>query len=465
MEDFEALSRPAGSSLLILPKYPEYILPMQTETGNRLWNTNFTLLWLGQFVSSLGKQAYSLTAMLWIKQATGSGSLMGLVMTAALLPSLVVGPLAGVFVDRLDRKKLIAWTDIAGGVGVLTAAIVFFAFPGHTSVLLFALFFVSILTGILDTVSQPSIGASIPDLVPSERIEAANGFNMSGIQIAAFSAQGFAGLLFRLIGAPFLVLLNALTYLTAGIGELFIKIPKTARPQAQEMHPWRSFKADLAEGFRFIVGNKKLFSGVIVFAAINFFITPVLVTLPFFAEDFLSLGAEWYGYFMGIFGIGGLAGYIIAGGFPVRGKKRTLIVAAGSIIQSALVLMVILFKHPGLQLLFWFANGLLNGVINVNIISLMQIIPPAELRGRVQGFTTTIVVGIMPLGMALSGFLFDLIGQNVMVMFGVSGGLLLAVSILCLLSRNYRDFLSYITPANRVSEKRDNESPIHEGGK
>ena len=87
-----------------------------------LWNRNFTLLWQGQIVSSIGKQTFALAAMLWLKQITESGTLMGLVMTAALAPMVILGPIAGVLVDRWDRRRLIAWTDLAGGFLVLGAA-------------------------------------------------------------------------------------------------------------------------------------------------------------------------------------------------------------------------------------------------------------------------------------------------------------------------------------------------------
>ena len=116
-------------------------------------------------MSSIGKQTFALAAMLWLKQITESGTLMGLVMTAALAPMVILGPIAGVLVDRWDRRRLIAWTDLAGGFLVLGAA-GFFFFPATLPARIGILFGVTILTGLLDSISQPAIGASIPSLVP-----------------------------------------------------------------------------------------------------------------------------------------------------------------------------------------------------------------------------------------------------------------------------------------------------------
>jgi MFS family permease len=141
----------------------------------RLWNRSFALLWQGQLVSSLGKNAFQLAALLWLKETTGSGTLSGLIGGVAMLPMVLLGPFAGVFVDRTNRGRLIAWTDIAGGVLVSLAAALFFVLPGNTPLLLAAVFAVTLGTGLLDTFSQPSISASIPDLVPKGKLEAANG--------------------------------------------------------------------------------------------------------------------------------------------------------------------------------------------------------------------------------------------------------------------------------------------------
>ena len=102
----------------------------------KLFNRHFVLLWQGQFVSSMGSQAFSIAMMFWIKHATESATLMGLIMMVSQIPAVLLGPLGGSFADRHSRRSIIIWCDLLRGLLVLSLAAVMFLDPGATDLIL-----------------------------------------------------------------------------------------------------------------------------------------------------------------------------------------------------------------------------------------------------------------------------------------------------------------------------------------
>jgi MFS family permease len=424
----------------------------------RLWNRSFALLWQGQLVSSLGKNAFQLAALLWLKETTGSGTLSGLISGTATLPMVLLGPIAGVFVDRTNRGQLIAWTDIAGGALVAIAAVLFFTVPANTPLLLAAVFAVTLGTGLLDTFSQPSITASIPDLVPKDKLKAANGLNLSVLHVAMLAAQGVSGLLYRVIGAPLLVAANAVAYLWAGTSELGVKTPDRPRP-ASGTHPWRRFTTELAEGAHWVWRHRGLRTLLVLATVLNFLVTPLLALMAFFVEDWLGLRPEWLGYLMACYGGGGLAGFAVAGAWRVRGRGRLALVSGAMIGQSATVALMVALPGIPVQVALLLAAGLCGGIVNVHFMTLMQTAVPAELRGRVQSLSTTLATAVMPVGMALAGVFHDLTRGNFWLVIALPGLVMLAASVAALASREYRGFLAGSAEGGADSAPADQQGP------
>jgi len=225
----------------------------EAKPSVRLFNRNFILLWQGQTVSQLGNQAFYIALALWIKSATGSATLMGLMLMVSSLPAVLLGPIGGVVADRYPRRRIIIFSDLCGGLVVLFLAGTMVAAPTATSTIIAVLFVVSIVLAVITAFFNPAITAAIPDIVPEEKLPGANGLFQFSYQLAIFIGQGIGGTLFRILGAPILFFIDGITFLFSSLSESLIVIPQQIPDKSKD---WRSgvrqFKEDTIVGFHSI---------------------------------------------------------------------------------------------------------------------------------------------------------------------------------------------------------------------
>jgi MFS family permease len=408
----------------------------------RLFNRNFFLLWQGQFVSQLGSQAYAIAMMFWIKHQTGSASLMGLLMTASMLPFVVFGPIAGTVADSYSRRRIIIFSDVFSGIPVLILAGLVVFLPSATSIIIVWLFITAFSLGILRSFFMPAIAAAIPDIVPQEKVSAANSLNQSSNQVSMLVGQALGGYLFVVLGAPLLFLIDGVTYLFSAFSESFIRIPQKI-PEKKDIfrEKLNQFKADTIEGFRYVFRNAGLRALFLTGAFINFFSIPVIVLMPFYVEDFLHVTPDWYGYILAAFGFGSLLGYATAGILKLSGSVRSKAVIIVLVLMASCLPAFSIITKALYALLLMMALGIFNGFLNINIITILQVGVPSEMRGRMFGLLTTLTSGLTPISMGLSGIVADLINQNIPLMYAFCGGITLLLSILVSFSKNFRIFL------------------------
>jgi MFS family permease len=432
---------------------------------DRLFNKNFFLLWQGQLVSQIGSQAYAIAMMLWVKHETGSATLVGLMMMVSMIPFVILGPVAGTFADHYSRRRIIIFSDVLSGIPVLTLAFLMFYVPNASQLLIVCLFLVNVILGIIRSFFNPAISASIPDIVPRKKVSAANSLNQSSYQISNFLGQGIGGYLFVLLGAPLLFLIDGITYLFSAFSESFIRIPqKIPEKSGVWQDKFRQFKTDIKEGFQYVWGHAGMRALFFAAAFINFFAIPILILLPFYVEDHLKATSDWYGYILAAFGFGTLMGYGIAGAVKISGHIRGKAVISSLVLMSSclpilsilrkpvfvLVLMIIIgsclpilsiLRKPVFVLVLMIIIGAFHGFFNINIHTLLQIVIPSEIRGRVFGLLITLTGGLTPISMGLSGVIADLVNQNIPLICAVSGIITLCLTIITSFSKNFRDFL------------------------
>lgn len=410
----------------------------------KLMNRNFFLLWQGQSVSQIGSQIFDIALVLWIKEATGSATLMGLFLMASSLPTVILGPISGTVADRYSRRKIIVISDFINGLTILTLAALLFLIPAATDTIIVWLFIVAIIGAIADSFFSPAISASVPDLVPEHKIDNANSLIQMSFSLAVFIGQGIGGTLFRLIGAPLLFIFNGLTYLFSAFSELFIHIPQKFPEKSQRWQDqFQEFKHDIVEGFHYIWHRPGLRELVLVSVITSFFTAPIIILLPFYVEDFLQVSVDWYGFLLAGYSIGTVMGFLIAGTINLRGNRQSWFIISFLILEAAGFGMLGLIRLPWPAMGLAFLGGAVSGFTTVKITTILQMTTPSEIRGRVFGLLGTIVGALTPIAMGLTGIIADLIGQNIPLIYIVSGATMAASVIIISFNSRFRQLLAY----------------------
>jgi DHA3 family macrolide efflux protein-like MFS transporter len=277
-------------------------------------NKNIVLLWQGQFVSQLGSQAFSITMMFWLMEAVGSSAIMGSILAISLLPSIILGPIAGVIADRYSRKFIIVIADLVRGFSVLGLALALFFNHENTQFIVILFFIVSIFNGTSKAFFQPAIDACIPDLVSSKALGKTMAFFGISSQISMLLGQALGGLLYRFLGAPVLLLVDAISYIYSGLSEMFIKIEHVKKPLTQKSigDVLHILISEMKEGFDYLKQNSGLFKMIGIVSSINFFVAPIMLFLPFYVSEHIKLGADWYGFMLASMALGSVIGYLLS---------------------------------------------------------------------------------------------------------------------------------------------------------
>lgn len=437
---------------------PSPVPPAAAPPPSRLLNRDFVLLWQGQLVSQVGNQAFLVAQMFWLMEATGAASLMGLLLMFSSLPAVLLGPVAGTFVDRHSRKAIIVSADLARGIAVSALAVLLFARPEHTGAIVLVLFAVASWSSVFGAVFNPAIAAAIPDLVPTARLPAANSLHQLSGRGAAVLGQAAGGVAFQLLGAPLLFLVDGTSYLLSALSEAFIRLPRPAagapasgataaaeqRPSrgARARETMRSYVADTAEGFTYVWSWTGMRTFVLTATAVNFLFTPVFVLLPFYVQDVLQRRADWYGFLLAALSLGSFAGFAIGGAVRLEKAGRARVLTAAFIGAAGLIVVLGLVRRPLFALVVVFGMGTCSALINIFVITLVQTSTPAQLRGRVMALVLTLAGAAAPLGMAAGGVLADLTGRRVSATYVAVGVLATALVILAATRRPFREFLA-----------------------
>lgn len=368
---------------------------MNVPPGIRaLAHRNFRIYFAGQAVSILGSWIQQVALSWLVYRLTGSAALLGVTAFCALIPQLLVGPLAGAWIDKQDKKKwLIGVQSLLAIQAFVLAALTWFDLIGTGFIVL-----MSLMLGILNSFDTPLRQSLIGSFVGSrDDLPNALALNAMLFNSGRFIGPPLAGLLLGLTSEAFCFGLNGFSFL-ALIGGLLV-VRGTPPPRASG-----SMGQVFKEGVLYAWQTWVVRMLILTLIALNLTASAYAVLLPVFARDVFGGDATTLGWLWGAAGCGAFASTLfLATRHSVPGLITS--VAAGTAISAVSLLLFAAASALPLALLGMVGLGFGISVCNVGINMILQSVAPEQLRGRIVSFFTSARFGFDALGGLLAGFL------------------------------------------------------------
>ena len=388
--------------------------PAPAKSG-LLINRNFAALWSGQALSILGDMVFTTTLVVWIAAQLARGQAwaplaVSGVLVAAAVPAFLIGPFAGVFVDRLDKRRMMLWMDglrvvIAAALILATGVVPLPFVPGGRLPLtwtLGAIYAIVFLVNTADQFFRPAMMALIGDIVPEADQPKAMGLGQASLSLASIIGPALAAPLFIAFGAQWALLINALSFAVSFATIAAIRAPRAATSVAPGARP--NFARELGEGLRFYMRSRTLMTLLIATAVVMLGAGALNALDIFFTTGALHAPVSLYGFLGAAFGVGAIVGAILASVFAERlGVGRTLWLCLALTGVSVIALSRMTSYVPALALfalIGFFSTG-----VNVAVGPLLLRATPRELLGRVSAVITPAINGATLVGAALAGYL------------------------------------------------------------
>lgn len=397
---------------------------------DKSWKTKFAIIWTGQFFSLVSSSAVNFAIIIWLSLQTGSAEVLAYAAIAGLLPQALIGPFAGVYVDRWDRKKTMMLADSFVAVCTLVMSVSFYF--GYEN-----LVFIYVILGLRSIGSafhMPAMQATVPLLAPKSELLRIAGINQIIKSFSNIAGPAIGALAIGLLSIGNVLLLDIAGAMVAIFSLLFISIPpvpKEKESRSDMFQVWRDMKTAYQE----VISNKGLSLLILYCSIAGFCIMPISVLLPLMTLKHFHGGKLEMGIVETAWGLGALFG----GGLLSLWKPN---IRKVYIVSLAHVLIGVAFFSSGFLSPGYFVSfavlttlgGVSASFYNSGFTATIQETVKPALLGRV--FSMYFSLDVLPTILALicTGFLVEDVGIN--LVFIIFGFIVFLVGI-----------LSFLTPA------------------
>jgi MFS family permease len=359
-----------------------------------LRHRNFRLFFGGQTISLIGTWMTRVATGWLVYRITGSALLLGTVSFAGQIPTFLVAPFAGVWVDRLDKRQVLVWTQTLSMIQSLTLAAL--TLSGHITIPL--LLTLSVMQGCINAFDMPGRQSFMIMMVNDKRdLQNAIAINSSMVNVARLIGPSLAGMLIAVSSEGWCFLVDGVSYIAVIISLLMMRLhaPVVQRKVSSTL-------ADLKAGWTYVSRFLPIRTILLLFALVSLMGMPFMVLMPIFAKVVLHGGPHTLGFLTGAMGLGALLSALsLAARRNVRGLVKMIPIAA-----TVFGLGLIGF---GLSRVFWLSMltvfiagmGMMQGMAASNTV--IQTIVTDDKRGRVMSYYTMAFMGMAPFGSLLAG--------------------------------------------------------------
>ena len=393
---------------------------------------HYILFWLGQLGSLLGSSIVNFALLYWITIESRSATVLSIAAFLSILPRIFVTLFAGVYIDRLDRKKIILFTDFCQALATLILFILFL----FNLQSIWAVVGILIIRSVFQSIHQPTVGAIIPVMIPKEKLSRMNSINM--ITRSAIFTVGpiISGILMGFLDIKIILWIDIGTFLLAVIPTIIITIPSILGSSKLEKEK-SSFKQEMKEGYQIIMQIRGMFAFFMMAVIGNFLLSPSGVLRPYFITIYHEGDAKILSYLSAVSQIAMLCGALFIAIRKEWKNKSLMMIVALFLVGIGFLITGLASKGNFIIVgvgLFVLALGI--PISNSLYMTILQEKVPLDKQGRVNAIDIALSFSIMPISSLIAGPLAEIIGVN--ILFIISASLFLFVLLLFTFFSDYR---------------------------
>ena len=373
-----------------------------------LQHRNFRLYIGGQGVSLVGTWLQTVAQSWLVYRLTDSAFLLGLTGFVSQAPVFFLAPIGGELADHLDRRRLLVWTQ---GISALLAAVLgALTVSGHVTIA--QVLAVATLLGIVNAFDIPTRQSFVMEMVGREDLPNAIALNSSAVNLARALGPALAGVLVAAVGEGFCFLLNAVSFAGVIVALLAMRLEPRRSPQG-ELSPLRA----ILDALGFVRENSSVRAILVLLGLVSVVGMPYAVLMPIFADRVLGGGSATMGLLLASTGVGALAAaLLLAVRASARGLGRWI---AGSAVGFGVALAAFAASRSiPLSMAVLVATGFFMMTQMAASNTLLQVLTPDALRGRIMAFYSMMFMGMAPFGALGAGAAAQHLGAPATVAIG-----------------------------------------------